>query len=71
MANRSDFQSDFPRQLKRMIALQEIAGTIKDSHERGALKRIWREAHMRCRDHVNRRGTMAVGQNISLDESGE
>ena len=71
MANRSDFQSDFPRQLKRRLALQETAGLIKDEHERGALKRIWSSAHKHHRDYVNKRGTMAVGQNISLDESSE
>lgn len=69
MANRSDFQSNFPRQLKRMLAMEGAYGWIKDNNERGALKRLWLNAHTHHRDYVNKRGTMAVGQNV--DESGE
>jgi len=69
MANRSDFQSDFPRQLKRLLAMEQANGWIKDNQERGSLKRIWRAAHMHHRDYYNKRGAMAVGQNI--DESSE
>lgn len=71
MANRSDFQSDFPRQFKRMLALEEAAGIIRDNHQRGEIKRIWLSAHKHHRDYANKRGTMAVGQNIALDESSE
>ncbi len=65
MANRSDFQSNFPRQLKRMLAMEGANGMIKDNQERGELKRLWRAAHAHHRDYVNKRGTMAVGQNIT------
>ncbi|NBX50339.1 hypothetical protein EBT25_10435 [bacterium] len=69
MANRSDFQSDFPRQFKRLLAMEQAYGWINDSHERGALKSIWLKAHIHHRDYYNKRGAMAVGQNI--DESSE
>lgn len=71
MANRSDFQSNFPRQFKRLLAMEGANGWIKDNHERGNLKRIWLKAHTHHRDYINKRGAMAVGQNISLDESSE
>ena len=71
MANRSDFQSNFPRQFKRMLAMEQAMGFIQDSHQRGDLKRIWLKAHTHHRDYVNKRGTMAVGQNITVDESSE
>jgi len=71
MANRSDFQSDFPRQLKRMLAMEEALGWVKDKNERGELKRIWLKAHAHHRDYYNKRGAMAVGQNISMEESSE
>ncbi len=69
MANRSDFQSNFPRQLKRMLAMGEAYGWVKDNNERSELKRIWMKAHIHHRDYVNKRGTMAVGQNV--DETSE
>jgi hypothetical protein len=71
MANRSDFQSDFPRQLKRMIALEEANGWVENNHQRGELKRLWLKAHTHHRDYYNKRGAQAVGQNIALDESSE
>jgi len=71
MANRSDFQSNFPRQLKRMLAMEQAMGFIQDNHERGALKRLWLKAHTHHRDYYNKRGAQAVGQNISVDESSE
>lgn len=69
MANRSDFQSNFPRHLKRMLAMEQAYGWVKDNNERSELKRIWLKAHTHHRDYVNKRGTMAVGQNV--DESSE
>jgi hypothetical protein len=71
MANRSDFQSNFPRQFKRMLAMEQAMGFIQDNHQRGELKRIWLKAHTHHRDYYNKRGAMAVGQNISVDESSE
>lgn len=71
MANRSDFQSNFPRQFKRLLAMEEVNGLVNNNHERGELKRIWLKAHSHHRDYINKRGAMAVGQNIALDESSE
>ena len=71
MANRSDFQSNFPRQFKRMLAMEQAMGFIQDSHERGEIKRLWLKAHAHHRDYYNKRGAQAVGQNISVDESSE
>lgn len=68
MANRSDFQADLPRQFKRMLAMEEAAGHIKDQHQRGEIKRVWLNAHKHHRDYINRRGTMAVGQNTDESE---
>jgi hypothetical protein len=50
MANRSDFfDAKLPRQFKRILAMAETNGWIKDSHERGNLKRSYIKAHA---DHV-------------------
>lgn len=69
MANRSDFQADLPRQFKRMLAMERAYGWIKDNNEYSTLKRAWVEAHRHHRAYFNKRGTMAVGQNV--DESSE
>lgn len=46
MANRSDFfNAKLPRHFKRMLAMAETNGWIKDSNERGALKRLFINAH--------------------------
>jgi hypothetical protein len=46
MANRSDFfNAKLPRGFKRMLAMSETYGWIKDSHERGKLKRQFISAH--------------------------
>ena len=51
MANRSDFYSaKLPRQFKRILAMAETYGWIKDSHERGGLKRSLISAHA---NHAN------------------
>ena len=68
MANRSDFQSNFPRQLKRMLAMEEAMGWIDNSQHRCELKSIWLKAHAHHREYYNKRGAQAVGQNISLEE---
>lgn len=69
MANRSDFQSNLPRQFKRLLAMERAYGWIKDNQEYSSLKSLWVNAHRHHRDYVNKRGTMAVGQNI--DETSE
>lgn len=64
MANRSDRQSDFPRYIKRMLALQPF----KNAHQAGESRRIWINAHKHHRDYLNKRGAQAVGQyNIESD----
>jgi hypothetical protein len=51
LANRSDFFSaKLPRGLKKLMAMGEIYGYIKNSHERGRFKRMMIEAHS---NHVN------------------
>ena len=46
MANRSDFFSaKLPRGYKKLMAMGEIYGYIKNSHERGSYKRAMIEAH--------------------------
>ena len=46
MANRSDFyNAKLPRGFKRMIAMAETNGWVKDEHERGNLKRTFIAAH--------------------------
>jgi hypothetical protein len=46
MANRSDFfNAKLPRSLKRALAMAETYGWVKDSHERGSLRRSFITAH--------------------------
>lgn len=46
MANRSDFFSaKLPRGFKRLMAMGETYGYIRDSQERGKFKRMMIEAH--------------------------
>ena len=46
MANRSDFyNAKLPRQYKRMLAMAETYGWVKNAHERGDLRRSFIAAH--------------------------
>lgn len=46
MANRSDFYtSKLPRQLKRVLGMAETYGFIESGSERGAIKKLFLEAH--------------------------
>jgi hypothetical protein len=46
MANRSDFfDAKLPRHFKRILAMAETNGWVKDAHERGQLKRSFIAAH--------------------------
>lgn len=46
MANRSDFFSaKLPRGFKRMLAIEEANGWIKNNHERGEIKKLLIGAH--------------------------
>lgn len=67
MANRSDFQSNFPRQFKRLVAMGVARGWIADNHERGNIKSILMSAHKHHRDTSNKRGTMPT----NADDVGE
>jgi hypothetical protein len=67
MANRSDFQSSFPRQFKRLVAMGQARGWIADAHERGQIKNILMSAHKHHRDISNKRGTMPT----QADDTGE
>lgn len=46
MANRSDFfNAKLPRHFKRMMAMGETYGYIKDAHDRGQFKKLMINAH--------------------------
>lgn len=46
MANRSDFYSaKLPRQYKRMLAMEQTNGWLKNSHDRGRVKNLFIQAH--------------------------
>jgi len=51
MANRSDFQSDFPRYLKRLWIMTKH----ENAHEAGEWKRDFRAAHAIHRDFKNKK----------------
>lgn len=58
MANRSDFfNAKLPRQYKRILAMSEAYGWIKDSHERGDFRRAMIEAHANHVGFKLKRGT--------------
>lgn len=46
MANRSDFfDAKLPRQFKRLLAMGETYGWVKNNQERGEIKRTLIQAH--------------------------
>lgn len=46
MANRSDcFSAKLPRQYKRILAMEEAYGYIKNNQERGVIKKAYIDAH--------------------------
>ena len=62
MANRSDFfNAKLPRQYKRMIAMEETNGWIKDSHQRGKIKKLFIDAHSNHVAHKLKRQAMETG----------
>ena len=66
MANRSDFFSaKLPRGFKRLMAMGETYGYIRNSHERGKFKRMMIEAHANHVGHKLRRNAI---ENKDLDE---
>ena len=59
MANRSDFfNAKLPRQYKRMLAMEETNGWVKDSHERGSIKELFIKAHANHVAHKLKRQSM-------------
>ncbi len=71
MANRSDFNSVFPRRYKRMLALQQIKEPFKNADEYGATKRLWIEAHKHAKWARNQRlvSRSNVDRSTEPDES--
>jgi hypothetical protein len=62
MANRSDFfNAKLPRGFKRMLAMAETYGWVKDSHNRGELKRLFISAHAGHVAHKMKRQSMDTG----------
>lgn len=62
MANRSDFfNAKLPRHFKRILAMAEVNNWVKNSHERGQLKRSFIEAHANHVGHKLKRQAMDTG----------
>lgn len=59
MANRSDFYSaKLPRGFKRMLAMAETNGWVKDSHELGSFRRSFVSAHANHVSHKMKRNSV-------------
>ncbi len=66
MANRSDFFSaKLPRGLKRMLAMEEANGWVKNAQEKNAVKKLFIQAHA---NHV---GFKMKRQSMDAGSSGE
>ena len=65
MANRSDINSVFPRQMKRMWALSKH----KDAHEAGEMKRLMIEAHKYYKAAIAKRKRNGGGDGPAVVES--
>jgi len=62
MANRSDFfKSKLPRQFKRMLAMEETNGWIKNSQERNTIKKAFINAHANHVSYKLKRQSMDTG----------
>lgn len=62
MANRSDFfNAKLPRHFKRILAMAETNGWVRDSHERGQLKRSFISAHANHVGYKVKRQAMDTG----------
>ena len=64
MANRGDFNTVFPRSMKRLLS----STFIMDEHERGELRRMFIEAHNTHKAYKNRR---ADRKDVLADTSDE
>jgi len=64
MANRSDFfNAKLPRQYKRMLAMEETNGWLKDEHDRGRVKKLFINAHANHVGFKLKRQAMSVDGN--------
>ena len=63
MANRSDFFSaKLPRGYKKLMAMGETYGYIKNSHERGQFKRMMISAHANHVGFKMKRNALETGE---------
>jgi len=63
MANRSDFFSaKLPRGYKKLMAMGETYGYIKNSHERGQFKRMMISAHANHVGFKMKRNTLETSE---------
>lgn len=63
MANRSDFFSaKLPRGYKKLMAMGETYGYIRDSHERGQFKRMMISAHANHVGFKMKRNTLETNE---------
>ncbi len=68
MANRSDFGSIFPRQIKRMLASMSIREPGIDSREQ---RLLWIGAHKNARNFRQKMNSSPAGRNDSLPDAAE
>jgi hypothetical protein len=68
MANRSDFNSVLPRQLKRLISLGVATGNIDPKHER-TVRKVFIDAHAHAKRVRNSRTSLIT--NRDLDDSAD
>lgn len=62
MANRSDFfNAKLPRRFKRMLAMEEANGWIKNSQERNTVKKLFIQAHANHVAYKMKRQSMDSG----------
>jgi hypothetical protein len=62
MANRSDWNSVLPRQIKKLLALQPF----ENAHERGEAVRAWIDAHAHAKRARNK--MLAARTNVSKSD---
>jgi len=65
MANRSDYNSTLPRQIKRMLTLQSSG----DPHQDGIVRRAFIDAHATAK--AVRQKRLSAKTNVNLEEDTE
>ena len=58
MANRSDFQSAYPRSIKRLLSLSP---SLQDPHRHGEVKRLFMKAHKWHQEYKNKSERIDTG----------